>query len=206
MTRIFVEGKEDKHFIEKYLEFLSEKIELTAFEIIPIGGWTKLHLVKNKFKENSDSGGKNLLIFDADTDNNGGGLKKRLSELNTEKSKLDIEFEAFLLPNNAIDGDFELLLEKIINSDHAILLECYTKYEDCLSSSLINSEGTLRYNLPIRKAKIYSYVDAFPKSRKEQEAFKKGNFFYENPDIWNLECEFLEPLKKFLLMHVGPKI
>ena len=63
MIRIFVEGR-DKQFLEKYLRFLSEKDE-GAWEIISAGGYTKLHLLDQQFKENSERGGKNLVVFDA---------------------------------------------------------------------------------------------------------------------------------------------
>ncbi|RMG18655.1 MAG: hypothetical protein D6730_22575 [Bacteroidetes bacterium] len=94
MVRIFVEGKQDKAFIEAYIQFLqSETHPFTHIEVIAVGGWTNLAMVDNLFKENSDMHGKNLVIFDADYPPKGGGVAKRKQEILRQGAELHIEFE-----------------------------------------------------------------------------------------------------------------
>lgn len=200
MVNIFVEGKGDEKFIDKYILYLS-LTNIDNYTIIKVRGWTNLHNVVNKFKENSDSGGKNLVIFDADASENGGGINIRAQDLNSKKAELGIDFELFLFPNNSSDGDYELLLENIVNSQHIVILQCYDQYESCIRSNK-DSNNNLIYSLPTRKAKIYSYIDAFPKNLQEKEEFKRGNYFFENSDIWDLNSVYLTPLRNFLLAHL----
>ena len=70
--------------------------------------------------------------------------------------------------------------------------------KNCVSS-IKNSDGSNRFKLPIRKAKIYSYVDAFPKSNKKEEKFKRGDWFFDDDQIWNIDNnDFIKPLFDFL--------
>lgn len=64
MIRIFVEGR-DSEFLDKYLLFLFGENK-GMWEIIQAGGYSKLHLLDQQFKENTERGGVNLIIFDAD--------------------------------------------------------------------------------------------------------------------------------------------
>ncbi len=197
MTTIFIESKHIKtpeaNFVKTYI---NQKIpDFNDFEIIPLNGWKGLWKT-NKLLENKDLGIKNVVLFDADTIENRGGYKKRKIGIEKIKTEQDVEFELFLFPNNKLDGDFELLLENIINKEHKKLLHCFEEYEKCVDNSKGGSD--FKYKLPIRKAKIYSYVDAFPKSRKQNERFKNGDWFFENEKYWNLDDKFLINLKIFL--------
>jgi len=197
MTTIFIESKKletpEANFIKTYL---TQKFpEFKEYEIIPLNGWNGLWKT-NKLIENRDLGIKNVVIFDADTPDNNGGFDTRKSEIEAIKGELNVRFDLFLFPNNSSNGDFEQLLENIINNEHKILLDCFEKYEKCIDNTQTNN--VLKYKLPIRKAKIYSYVDAFPKSRKENERFKNGDWFFENENYWNLNSEHLDSLKQFL--------
>ena len=107
--------------------------------------------------------------------------------------------ELFLFPNDKEDGDFELLLEHIVNEEHTCLLKCFEGYEKCVAGH-VDNEGNPQYITPNRKAKIYAYLESIKKSKKELERFKnKKEFFFDNPKYWNLEAEYLLPLKQFLL-------
>jgi hypothetical protein len=204
MIKIFVEGR-DKDFLDVYIKHLQDNKELSNdinVQINDVGGYTKLNLVKNLFKENSDAGGTNLLIFDADSEVNKGGYRVRSAYLATQKNELSIDFEQFLFPNDADEGDFETLLESIINQEHRGLIDCFLEYENCVGQ-YEKEDGTPKYSLPVRKSRIYTYVDAFPKSRKQKERFKrKKDFFFENLNYWNLEAEYLKVLKAFLISHI----
>jgi hypothetical protein len=198
MNKIFIEGKE-RIFIEAYLDFI--KIPSINVELIQLNGWTNLRNADNTFKENSDAGGRNLVVFDADTIANSGGFKIRKNEIEEMRHRLNLTFALFLFPNHEKDGDFEALLEEIVNPSHIGLLDCFSEYEKCISK--YNSLGRkIEYKLPIKKSKIYSYVDAFPKTKSENEKFKKGDFFFQNKEMWNLESGYLNPLKEFLLTNI----
>lgn len=111
----------------------------------------------------------------------------------------------FLFPNNKDEGDFESLLEGIINPEHAGLLTCFSGYDACIQSR--NKPGLpVSYKTPNRKARMYSYMDAMVKSRKKDQQFKSGNWFFDNTDYWNLEAEALLPLKNFLTQNISENI
>ncbi|MFM9949227.1 MAG: DUF3226 domain-containing protein [Saprospiraceae bacterium] len=200
MVQIFLEGRETI-FIEHLIRSMWPGNTSIDFAAEAIGGWTKLHLADNKFKENTDQGGKNLVIFDADTAQNEGGVSQRRPVLESKREELGIDFDLFLFPDNQSDGDFESLLERIINPTHGGLLMCFNDYETCLQRLNAGSEQIV-YKIPMRKAKIYSYVDAFPKSRRQEELFKKHDFFFDNPEFWDFSSEALNPLKSFLSRHM----
>lgn len=202
MIKFFVEGNEDKNFISSYIQFLSlsERITLPAFTIETINGWTNLSKVSNSLRENADANGVNLVVFDADDVKRGGGYHLRSQQIEEIKVENLIDFELFLFPNNSDDGDFEFLLEKIVNPNHQRLLECFYKYERCISEFKMHDENL--YQLPIRKAKIYSYVDAFPKTIAQNEKFKKGDYFFDSNTMWDLESDYLHPLKDFLMVNL----
>jgi len=202
MHKIFVEGdnkkdKADKLFIETYLTYLFQGSWKTKVVVTGIGGYTQLNERGNEFNKATDAGFRNFIIFDADSQHNEGGFLVRKDYLEKKKSELNIKFEIFLFPNNEDDGDYELLLEKIIKSEHAPLLKCFEGYEACLSN-YHNDKGEAIYELPIRKAKMYSYIDAIPKSQTENTDFKQGNYFFDIPKYWDFESPYLEPLKSFL--------
>ncbi len=200
MVRIFLEGKETK-FIDYLIHNTWKEQKLNSFESINAGGWTNLHLISNKFKENTDLGGTNLVIFDADSPQNEGGFVKRLIQLEAKQKELKIEFMLFLFPNHKSDGDFELLLEQIINPAHNDLLNCFSAYETCLLKLNASAKEEV-YKIPMRKAKIYSYIDSFPLDQREKEQMKKGDYFFENPQYWDLNSSNLDPLKLFLISHM----
>jgi len=184
--RIFVEGDEAK-FINDYLNYLYSNNIPKIFDIINIGGWTKIPLNKNKFEYISDINGKNLVIFDADND----VITRRL-ELEKFKEKCKITFETFLFPNNSENGNFENLLEQIINQKHKCVFECFENYETCLSK-----KGT--YTLPNRKAKIFAYLEALNEETKP----KLRN--YNNQHCWNFDSSKLTSLKNFLKSYFDDK-
>lgn len=54
------------------------------------------------------------------------------------------------------------------------------------------------YNLPGRKAKIYTYIEMMKKSKEEQESFKRGYWLFNRPDLWNMDAPAGNALKNFL--------
>ena len=74
-------------------------------------------------KGNTIQGGTNLILFDADTVLNSGGFDKRKAELEQKLKDLDINAKLFLFPNNKDDGDFESLLEELVQKNtHQIFI------------------------------------------------------------------------------------
>ncbi len=190
-VKVFVEGIADKKFITDYLRHLNIGYP-NNFEIIPTGGgWTKLPNLDNQFIENTNDNGINLIIFDSNND-----PKQRRTDILDSKDSLGIDFELFLLPDNQNSGDLEILLFNIINPKHQIIFDCFEKYQACLGN---NSQ--LPYRMPTLKTKIYAYQDTLL-SKKNSYMAKEDSRDYRNPDHWNLDDKYLEPLKKFLSPHL----
>ena len=52
---------------------------------------------------------------------------------------------------------------------------------------------------PAKKTKIYGYLEALlGESKSQKELIKEANRNYDNTQHWNLDAEYLEPLKEFL--------
>ena len=53
--------------------------------------------------------------------------------------------------------------------------------------------------IPAKKTKIYAYLETLlGKSKTQKKLIKDANRNYENTQHWNLDAEYLEPLKEFL--------
>ena len=164
------------------------------FDVIGINGWTNIPKNEYEFKENSDKGFSNLVIFDADEERNGGGFAKRRSEILAMKSE-SIEFDLFLWPDNHTDGDFEMLLSKIINSEHQCLLDCYENFEDEVRA---NDPDEVKYETPGRKGEMYSYISLQKMSQKQKKELSKGYWMFDDSKYWDLSSDELKPLTDFL--------
>ena len=177
-TLIFVEGKEDKNFLESYIKNLGYSDE--SFECRSICGKSNLKSgVINEIKNALDRGLKVLIIFDADLDYeiSKTDIVNRLEELEG--------FKIFLFPDDNSTGAVEDLLEKIIRLEHERVFECFEEYKHCISKCM--SE----YELPGMKAKIYAY--------KQVLGILEDPF---DPHYWDFENTALEPLKSFLKQNL----
>ena len=162
------------------------------------GGYKKLTNEVNirEMRINSDQGGVNLVIFDADQN-----LEVRRRELLSYKEDYGLEFELFLFPNNQDPGELEDLLESIINPNNHSIFECWEHYEQELVTLNIPGRTPPPLTTPAKKTKIYGYLEALLfKNQKEQIKEKKRD--YENALHWNLDAEYLEPLKVFLKCNI----
>ncbi|MDR3257067.1 MAG: hypothetical protein LBT18_05475 [Endomicrobium sp.] len=71
----------------------------------------------------------------------------------------------------------------------------------CLSSKKIS--GRTNLTLPAKKAKIYAYLGVLlDRTNTEQEKAKDIYRDYLNTTHWNLDADFLKPLKEFLLRYI----
>ena len=54
-----------------------------------------------------------------------------------------------------------------------------------------------------KNTKIYGYLEALLE-REQKDLIKERNRNYENPQHWNLDAEYLDPLKKFIANNLKP--
>lgn len=178
---LFGEGKADERFLEDFVKyhFAIEKIKY-----VNVKGKDSIHLVRNEFEKNTDQGGVNLLIFDADSN-----FHAALDNVNTQKVACEIEFETFLFPNNADTGALEELLLQLTVPEHQGIFECFVPFNACLS------DKNQHYNVPDLKTRIYSYL-AFQNFEPKDPA---RNYLV---DCWNLDAPYAQPLKDFLTKYL----
>lgn len=202
---IIVEGEGDKKFFENYYHHLfHEKAPKDSIthpgKDNDSGGYQKLRREDaiNAMKQNTDFGGINLVIFDADDD-----IDARRKELLAIKKDFNVEFELFLLPNDKDAGALEDMLEQIINPNNKPVMDCWQTYEDELRKVIIPTKTPPTLTIPAKKTKIYAYLETLlGKTRTQKKLIKDANRNYENTQHWNLDAEYLEPLKEFILKKV----
>ena len=205
--RIFVEGDADKKFLSDYYHHLfQERVPQYSINHTgdlkgdKTGGYKKLSDEINirEMRINTDQGGVNLVIFDADKD-----IEARRKELEAVKEQYHVEFELFLLPNNQDTGELEDLLENIINPNNRPIMDCWEDYEKELVKLEIPGRTPPPLTTPAKKTKIYGYLEALlGDSNTQKELIKEVNRNYGNTLHWNLDAEYLEPLKGFLLENI----
>ena len=206
--QIFVEGDADKKFLSDYYHHLfSENAPKNCITHTgelsneKTGGYRKLLDEANllNMRSNIANGGVNLVIFDADED-----FETRRKELLAYKEEYGVEFELFLLPNNKDAGELENLLENIINPNNRPIFDCWENYEQELVKLDIPGRTPPPLTTPAKKTKIYGYLEALlGESKSQKKMIKESERKYENTRHWNLDAEYLKPLKEFLEMHLG---
>ena len=199
--QIIVEGDADKKFFEDYYHHIFGEKAPKGSITHPgkdgdTGGYQKLKSEDaiGLMRQNTDMGGINLVIFDADED-----TESRRAELLAIKDEFGVEFELFLLPNDKDAGALEDLLENIINPNNQPVMVCWQTYEEKLREVRIPSKTPPTLTIPAKKTKIYAYLETLlGKSRSQKKLIKDANRNYKNTQHWNLDAEYLEPLKEFL--------
>ena len=195
---IFIESDKETtnegHFV-RHMAKLVYAGDSKEIEIVGTGGYTNLDQFAVQMQRNTDNGIKNLVIFDADFPKEG-GFEKRKAELLSVKAEKGVDFELFLFPNNKDDGTYEHLLEHLATEEHKGLLECFEGYESC-----IRGRNNPKYISPDQKAKMYAYVST-QTDPKDIKMFKKGDWRFNQTDLWNLDVDYLTPLKDFLSSHL----
>jgi hypothetical protein len=204
--QIIVEGDADVRFIENYYHHLFHEKAPKGSISHPgkdndTGGYQKLKSEDaiGTLRQNTDLGGINLVIFDADED-----PEARRNELLAIKEDYGVEFELFLLPNNKDAGALEDMLEQIINPNNQPVMDCWQTYEGELEKVRIPTKNPPTLTIPAKKTKIYAYLETLLGKEKSQKKFiKDANRNYENTLHWNLDNEYLEPLKMFLVYYLA---
>jgi hypothetical protein len=204
--QIIVEGDADKKFFEDYYHHIFGEKAPKGSITHPgkdgdTGGYQKLKSEDaiGAMRQNTDLGGINLVIFDADED-----IETRRAELLSIKEEFGVEFELFLLPNDKDAGALEDLLENIINPDNQPAMYCWQTYEGELEKVRIPTKTPPTLTIPAKKTKIYAYLETLlGKSRSQKKLIKDANRNYENTQHWNLDAEYLKPLKEFLENNIS---
>lgn len=193
-VKIFVEGVADEKFFKDYLTFLG----CSGYVIRVTNGKDGLfdEAVLNELSSNSDNGGINLVFIDADDD-----FSKSKNIVLGNKNKFNVDFKLFLMPDNQSKGALEDLLEKIINKNNQPIFDSWQKFENELLSIKISGRNH-PLTIPAKKTKIYAYLETLlGKNKKEKELIKERQRDYQNKEHWDLNSEYLRPLKDFLLTY-----
>lgn len=161
------------------------------YEIECVDGKDCLHLMTNKMRETSLEGGRNVVIFDADSAQSGGGFNCRRAELEELLRKMGVVAELFLFPNNQDDGDVEVLMETLMQKEmHERFFHCYRDYEICLGND---------YQAPNLKGKLHTYISAQKAlSNRQRKSLGAGQWLFEDKRFWDIDRETLNPLKEFI--------
>lgn len=196
---IFVEGVADARFFKQYINHVFG-LEVTDERLIPLSGWDNLKTETQALRMRSmtANGGVNIVIVDADLN-----YMARKNEIEKWKQANKVEFELFLVPNNQDPGALEDLLENIINPNNSPIMDCWENYEKELVQLNIPGRTPPPLTTPAKKTKIYGYLEALlldSKSQKEQIKEVKRN--YKNAQHWNLDADYLKPLKEFLIENI----
>lgn len=209
---IFCEGITDQIFIADCLETFynietirdsrKSNIEFTGSgingQIINIEGCSKLsdpiHL--NTMKDNSDLGGRNIVIFDADFTGQQNGnkgfnaCKTKLDNLQTKNSQREeiVKFDYYIWPtNDNQDGEIENLLEKLIPQNKKPILDCISAHQLCLQSLEIDG---------LEIADLKKTIEYYLYTCKEK-ATKARDRDYKKQDLWNLDYQKNDDLGRF---------
>ena len=196
---IFVEGIADARFLKQYIKHVFGE-DIADNRIVVLNGWDNLktEASASRMRSMSDNDGVNLVIVDADKD-----FQMRKNEIAVWKQENNVEFELFLLPNNKDTGALEDLLENIINPNNKPIFECWEEYEKELVKLDIPGRTPPPLTTPAKKTKIYGYLEALLfETKSQKKLIKEANRNYQNTQHWDLDAEYLEPLKEFLIKNL----
>lgn len=208
---IFVEGFADKKFLKDFIVHVCES------NVMPIdcdsdklnsrvevcGGWNAMDSeagksIRNKMEQTTKRGGKNLVIYDADSD-----VETRRTQLQDYANKYNLQFDIFLFPNNRESGTLESLLEQLINPVNQCVLDCWKRYEKDLKEQIIPWKNPKQPTTPSSKSKIYAYIEALVgTSNREKDKIKDPNRDFTDQNHWHLAAQGGEALKQFLLAYL----
>jgi len=201
---LYVEGKNDAVFFGNYIEVVfgfsvnsNGQLEKdgVVVEFVVLKGWSKLRTdkIQGDLEENIEDGVTSLVLVDADNEFNDGGFAIRKAEVKAIQDQWAFEF--FLVPNNQDDGFLETILKKIIQEEQYAILKCLEERNACLAAVQNNIKRRLK--LPPEKGAEKNNLQQF---RNILEASND----YKDPKIWNLQHDYLQPLKSFLETHLLP--
>ena len=200
MTRIFIESRNDStqefNFLQAYIKHLG--IDMDKIDFVHEGGKDNIRLGKNKFLEAQTENKNNIILFDADKD---GATKAMLDKFLADNPEIQTAY--FLFPNNEEDGNVETLLDKILLKDRfSGFFGCFNDYETCIKGQK-DDDGNALYSTPNLKGKLYTFFTSLHLSKSKMKEVKRGNWLFDEPNYWDFDSPYLEPLKVFLTENVS---
>lgn len=192
MKYIYIEAKDNHQPEYNFLSTYIKHIGLNNIVLVPVDGKDNLPNQEVQLRQNFLEGNVAAILFDADEPGNKGGFSIRFPEIESKLRKMQITASIFLWPNNHDDGNFEVMLENIVRTDlHPIFFDCFRDYEECVK---------YQYNVPNRKGKFHTFVTAQKGlSNAQRSRIGRGDWLFSDPNLWNLDSPYLEPLRIFLL-------
>lgn len=198
MIKIFIEAQKSQtseyHFMDDYVSG-TLGISKSQYDIVPANGWANIRNLYPALRLNTINGDRNLIIFDADRPYNNGGYGKRKQEILSILKEIKVEADLFLFPNNHDDGMFEDLLKNImVHEGHERFFDCFRDYTSCLG------EGYVHPNL---KGEVFTYISSMKSlPNKVRRNLGSGDWQFTNKEYWNLDADYLLPLKEFILNSI----
>jgi len=136
----------------------------------------------------------NLIILDADRN-----FEERKTQIENDLNSKNILYHLFLSPNNRDPGALEDILENIINRQNQVIFDCWERYEEELTDKEIEWKTPKKPTSPAKKTKIYGYLEALHgETKAEKEKIKEAKRNYRDTNLWNLNADYLNPLKEWL--------
>ena len=112
-----------------------------------------------------------------------------------EFSRVNILLGQYGSGNSSVSGGSD----HFINPNNQPAMGCWQTYEGELANVRIPTKNPPTLTIPAKKTKIYVYLKTLlGKSKTQNKLIKDANRNYENTLHWNLDAEYLEPLKGFL--------
>ena len=179
---------------QKVTTYLTATATGDTILISSIGGWENLGSSQSvPIQQARDSGGKTLIIFDADE-----APAQRAATLKERIAADEPDPALFLFPGPDQVGELEDLLLQLVQPAHQGVMACYDGYEQCLQQLV--ADGQDYYNTPSKKRRIYDYVNVMPLigTERERHHHKGGQKIFENSNMWNLNAPAIQPLRDFL--------
>lgn len=163
--------------------------------IIQVKGCKNLSdpLYINELIDNTDNGGQNIIIFDADEPGYGNnGFKSCCQKLDDIRRQENVSFEQFLWPNNEQDGKVEDLLIKLIPETYKAVYRCIETHQDCLRGLADEVKDQIKF--AELKDKVGYYLHTLSQSSQASKRDYTQRYWDLNPDANN----DLRRLKTFL--------
>lgn len=196
LNLIFVEGEIDKVFIDfillKYFQIIDSNL------VIVVNGKDNLSKqieLKNVLRKENKA--KNLLIFDTDFKEKGGGSKQRLSEYQSIASELSVDFQIFLLPfNDGTEGEIEDLIKTCFRNEFDAFDKCWDKMIACFDDSSFEKP----LNKPAKEGFLFSKIDLFKNYRQSSNwnYGKLTKYDYNDQGIWDLDINCNPKLERLI--------
>lgn len=180
---LIVEGICDDIFVQQLIAYLKIPYDDIKSQLLQ-GNLYNIPQIKNQFHQATDNDFENILIIDADDD-----CDHTETELKKIIEENDLVTKYFILPNHQDSGNLETLLIQILKSNHSEFFDCFDDLDKCLAPK--------PYDSPNNKALVFALLESVGLEGK----CEKRN--YSDQNHWDLDHEYLKPLKDFLLESVG---